>query len=193
MKKLVFATNNAHKLAEVKAILEPYYTIISLADLDFSDDIKETALTLEGNALLKAQFIHEKFGLDCFADDTGLEVEALDGEPGVFSARYAGEQRKSCDNMEKVLKLLEHKTNRAACFRTVIALIKNGQTSCFEGKIEGKIAMQPRGESGFGYDPIFIPTDYLVSFAQLTADEKNDISHRALAVQKLVKYLQKTK
>jgi len=193
MKKLVFATNNAHKLAEVKAILEPYYTIISLADLDFYDDIEETALTLEGNALLKAQFIHDKFGLDCFADDTGLEVEALGGEPGVYSARYAGEQRKSCDNMEKVLKLLEKKTNRSASFRTVIALIKDGQTSSFEGKIEGSIAMQPRGESGFGYDPIFIPTDYLVSFAQLTADEKNNISHRALAVQKLVKYLQKTK
>ena len=193
MKKLVFATNNAHKLAEVKAILEPAYKIISLADLDFFDDIEETALTLEGNALLKAQFIYDKFGLDCFADDTGLEVEALGGEPGVFSARYAGEQRKSCDNMEKVLKLLEPKSNRSASFRTVIALIKDGQTISFEGKIEGTIAMQPRGESGFGYDPIFVPTDYLVSFAQLNAEEKNAISHRALAVQKLVEYLQKTK
>jgi len=192
MKKLVFATNNEHKLAEVRAILEPLYTIVSLADLNFFDDIDETATTLEGNALLKAQFIHEKFGLDCFADDTGLEVEALGGEPGVYSARYAGEQRKSCDNMNKVLTLLEHKENRKACFRTVIALIIEGNTSLFEGKIEGTIGKQPHGNSGFGYDPIFIPTDYLVSFAQLNADEKNAISHRALAVKQLVDFLQKT-
>lgn len=192
MRKLVFATNNEHKLAEVKAILEPYFTIVSLADLNFYEDIAETANTLEGNALLKAQFIHDKFGLDCFADDTGLEVEALDGEPGVYSARYAGDQRKSCDNMKKVLTLLENKTNRKACFRTVIALIKANETTFFEGKIEGTIAKQPHGESGFGYDPIFIPADYLVSFAQLNADEKNAISHRALAVMQLADYLQKT-
>lgn len=191
MKKLVFATNNEHKLTEVKAILEPFYTIVSLADLNFFDDIEETAETLEGNALLKAQFIHDKFGYDCFADDTGLEVEALGGEPGVYSARYAGEQRKACDNMNKVLTLLEDKQNRNACFRTVIALISDNETILFEGKIEGTIAKQPHGNSGFGYDPIFIPTDYLVSFAQLNANEKNAISHRALAVSKLVDYLQK--
>lgn len=192
MKKLVFATNNAHKLAEVKAILEPLYTIVSLADLDFYDDIAEIAETLNGNALLKAQFIHDKFGLDCFADDTGLEIEALGGEPGVYSARYAGEQRKACDNMNKVLTLLENKTNRKARFRTVIALITGEKTNIFEGEINGTIASQPRGDSGFGYDPIFIPTDYLVSFAQLNADEKNKISHRALAVQQLVEYLKKS-
>ena len=192
MKKLVFATNNAHKLAEVKAILEPLYSIVSLADLGFYDDIAETAQTLEGNALLKAQFIHEKYGLDCFADDTGLEIEALDGEPGVYSARYAGEQRNACDNMNKVLTLLENKTNRAACFRTVIALISGEQTNVFEGKIDGTISTQRRGDSGFGYDPIFVPTDYLVSFAQLNSEEKNAISHRALAVQQLVEYLKKT-
>ncbi len=191
MKKLVFATNNAHKLSEVKAILEPAFTIVSLADLNFFDDIDETATTLEGNALLKAQFIHDKFGLDCFADDTGLEVEALNGEPGVYSARYAGEQRKACENMTKVLTLLENETNRKACFRTVIALVIAGETSIFEGKIEGTITTQPRGKSGFGYDPIFVPTDYFMSFAQLSADEKNEISHRALAVKKLADYLQK--
>jgi len=191
MKKLVFATNNAHKLAEVKAILEPTYTIVSLAELNFDEDIAETATTLEGNALLKAQYIYEKFGLDCFADDTGLEVEALNGEPGVYSARYAGEQRKACDNMNKVLTLLENTTNRKACFRTVIALIKQGETTLFEGKIDGTIAKQPHGNSGFGYDPIFIPTDYLVSFAQLNANEKNAISHRALAVMQLADFLQK--
>jgi len=191
MKKLVFATNNAHKLSEVKAILEPAFTIVSLADLNFFDDIDETATTLEGNALLKAQFIHDKFGLDCFADDTGLEVEALNGEPGVYSARYAGEQRKACENMTKVLTLLENETNRKACFRTVIALVIAGETSIFEGKIEGTITTQPRGNSGFGYDPIFVPTDYFMSFAQLSADEKNEISHRALAVKKLADYLQK--
>lgn len=192
MKKLVFATNNEHKLAEVKAILEPFYTIVSLADLNFSEEIEETENTLEGNAVLKAQFIHDKFGLDCFADDTGLEVEALGGEPGVYSARYAGEQRKAYDNMNKVLTLLKDKTNRKACFRTVIALIREKETTIFEGKIEGTIAKQPHGDSGFGYDPIFIPNDYLVSFAQLNADEKNAISHRALAVKQLIDYLKMT-
>jgi len=190
MNKLVFATNNAYKLAEVRAILEPEFTIISLDDLNCKDDIPETADTLEGNALLKATYIHERFGLDCFADDTGLEIEALGGEPGVYSARYAGEDNNSYNNMSKVLSLLENKTNRKACFRTVIALILGKKTSFFEGKIDGDITLLPRGESGFGYDPIFVPEGYLLSFAQLGADEKNKISHRALAVNKLIDFLQ---
>ena len=190
MNKLVFATNNAHKLAEVRAILEPEFTIISLDDLNCKDDIPETADTLEGNALLKATYIHDKFGLDCFADDTGLEIEALNGEPGVYSARYAGEDNNSYNNMCKVLSLLENKTNRKACFRTVIAMILGDKTNFFEGKIDGNIALLPRGESGFGYDPIFVPKGYLLSFAQLTADEKNKMSHRALAINKLIDFLQ---
>jgi len=189
MRKLVFATNNAHKLAEVRAILEPLFTIVSLADLDCNEDIPETADTLEGNALMKAQYIHEKFGLDCFADDTGLEIEALNGEPGVYSARYAGDAHCAHDNMCKVLEKLGDNPNRNGAFRTVITLIHGEKVTYFEGKIEGSIATQPRGESGFGYDPIFVPKGYLVSFAQLSAEEKNQISHRALAVKKLVNYL----
>jgi len=189
MNKLVFATNNAHKLAEVRAILEPDFTIISLSDLNCTDDIPETADTLQGNAFLKATYIHEKFGLDCFADDTGLEVEALGGEPGVYSARYAGEENNASNNMTKVLSLLGNATNRKACFRTVIALIFNGNTFYFDGRIDGTISFSPTGASGFGYDPIFVPEGYLLSFAQLSADEKNNISHRALVVNKLIDFL----
>lgn len=191
MKKLVFATNNKHKLTEVKAMLEPKFHIVSLDELGCFDDIPETAETLQGNALLKAQYIHEKFGLDCFADDTGLEVEALGGEPGVYSARYAGEDNNAFKNMSKLLQKLGKNTNRSAHFRTVIALIKGGNTHYFEGKVEGKIATEPRGEKGFGYDPIFVPEGYITSFAQLNANEKNKISHRAMAVEKLVAHLQK--
>lgn len=190
MKKLVFATNNAHKLSEVKAILEPEFTIISLSDLNCNDEIPETAETLEGNALIKAQYIHDKFGLDCFADDTGLEIDALNGEPGVYSARYAGDANCAHENMCKVLEKLGDSPNRKACFRTVIALIQGNKTNYFEGKIDGNIATQPRGNSGFGYDPIFVPENYYVSFAQLSAEEKNQISHRALAIRELVNYLQ---
>jgi len=190
MNKLVFATNNAHKLAEVRAILEPDFTIISLSDLNCTDDIPETADTLQGNALLKAAYIHEKFGLDCFADDTGLEIDALGGEPGVYSARYAGEENNSKNNMNKVLTLLGNNSNRKASFRTVIALILNGNTFLFDGRIDGDISLSPSGESGFGYDPIFVPEGYDKSFAQLSADEKNKISHRALAVNKLIDFLQ---
>jgi XTP/dITP diphosphohydrolase len=189
MKKLVFATNNNHKLSEVKAMLEPKFTIVSLAELGCFDEIPETADTLQGNALLKAQYIHEKFGVDCFADDTGLEIDALNGEPGVYSARYAGEECIAFNNMTKVLQKLGESTKRTARFRTVIALIKDGQIYYFEGNVEGKITMHPRGEKGFGYDPIFVPKGYVSSFAQLNAQEKNKISHRALAVEKLVNYL----
>ena len=191
MKKLVFATNNAHKLSEVRAILEPQYQIISLEELDCYDDIPETADTLEGNALIKAKYIHDKFGLDCFADDTGLEIDALGGEPGVYSARYAGEANDATENMNKVLENLGDDSNRNARFRTVITLILDKKTHYFEGKVDGRILSHPRGNSGFGYDPIFVPENYLVSFAQLSPEEKNQISHRARAVRELVKFLQK--
>lgn len=189
MKKLVFATNNAHKLSEVKAILEPEFQIISLTDLNCNDDIPETATTLEGNALIKAKYISDKFGLDCFADDTGLEVEELNGEPGVYSARYAGENHDANKNMIKVLDLLGNTENRKACFRTLITLIQNGETTSFEGKIDGTISLKPSGNSGFGYDPIFVPEGYNLSFAELSSEEKNLISHRALAVKKLTEHL----
>jgi len=189
MKKIVFATNNAHKLSEVRAILAPDYQITSLAELNCFDDIPETANTLEGNALLKANYIFEKFDCDCFADDTGLEVEALNGEPGVFSARYAGEANDAKANMQKLLLNLDNKTNRNACFRTVISLIMDGKKQFFEGRIDGHISFEPQGNAGFGYDPIFIPNGYTNSFAELGTNEKNKISHRALAVKKLAEYL----
>ena len=189
MNKLVFATNNLHKLTEVRAILEPAFTIISLADLNCNDEIPETADTLEGNALLKASYIYEMYGMDCFADDTGLEIEALNGEPGVYSARYAGSENNATQNMIKVLDLLGDNGNRNACFRTVIALIRRGETVFFDGRIEGKISLYPKGNSGFGYDPIFVPQNFEISFAELSSVEKNQISHRALAVGKLVDYL----
>lgn len=189
MKKLVFATNNAHKLSEVRAILATQYEIISLAELNCFDDIPETADTLEGNALLKAQYIFDKFQVNCFADDTGLEVDALNGAPGVYSARYAGEDNDAKKNVEKLLLNLTGESIRTANFRTVIALIENGKIHYFEGKIEGKIATEPKGETGFGYDPVFIPNGYSQSFAELGTEEKNKISHRALAVQKLADYL----
>ena len=189
MKKLVFATNNAHKLSEVRAILAPQYEIISLAELNCFDDIPETADTLEGNALLKAQYVFDKFHVNCFADDTGLEVDALNGAPGVFSARYAGEDNNAQNNMEKLLFNLLDNSNRTAHFRTVIALIEEGEIRYFDGQINGKIAYEPSGNSGFGYDPVFIPDGYTQSFAELGVAEKNKISHRALAVQELVAYL----
>ena len=189
MKKLVFATNNAHKLEEVKAILEPEYQIVSLKELGCFDDIPETEKTLDGNALLKARYIFDKYGVDCFADDTGLEVKALNGEPGVYSARYAGEDNNAQENMKKLLKNMTGVESREACFRTVIALIESGEVRFFEGRIEGKIAEKPKGTACFGYDPVFVPDGYQLSFAELGLEEKNKISHRALAVEKLTKYL----
>jgi len=191
MRKLVFATNNEHKLSEVRAILGTNYQIVSLSDLNCNDEIPETADTLEGNAYLKAKYIHDKYGFDCFADDTGLEIDALGGEPGVYSARYAGDENNACKNMQKVLDKLGVNSNRNASFRTVIALIMSNKTHYFDGEIKGRILSNPRGEDGFGYDPIFVPENYLVSFAQLSKDEKNQISHRALAVKKLVAFLKK--
>lgn len=188
--KLVFATNNKHKLDEVRKITSHHpVEIVSLAEINCFDDIPETADTLEGNALQKAHYIQEKFGLNCFADDTGLEVEALNNAPGVYSARYAGPGHDSEANMKKLLHEMEGKENRKACFRTVIALVWNGKTYTFEGIVNGTITTAKRGENGFGYDPIFIPEGYDQTFAELGDNIKNQISHRAKAVEKLDEFL----
>lgn len=187
--KLVFATNNKHKLEEVRAILGDRIEVLSLNDIDCHDDIPETADTLEGNALIKARHIHEKFGVDCFADDTGLEVEALGGEPGVYSARYAGEECNPEANMYKLLQNLTGKNNRNAQFRTVIALIIKGEEKLFNGIVKGEISNEKMGNAGFGYDPIFIPEGFSESFAQMTSDMKNSISHRYRATEELSNYL----
>lgn len=189
-RKLVFATNNAHKLEEVAAILGDKVELLSLNDINCHTDIPETADTLEGNALLKSSFINKNYGLDCFADDTGLEVEALGGAPGVYSARYAGgEGHDAQANMIKLLHDLEEKENRKAQFRTAISLILNGKEYLFEGVIKGEIIKEKRGDSGFGYDPIFKPEGYEQTFAELGNEIKNKISHRALAVNKLCEFL----
>ena len=188
-KKLVFATNNAHKLEEIRAILGDKMEILSLADINCHADIPETANTLEGNAHLKSEYVYNHYGLDCFADDTGLEVEALDGAPGVYSARYAGDGHDSQANMQKLLKEMEEKNNRKAQFRTVIALIISGEEHLFEGKVEGHIATEKRGTEGFGYDPVFIPEDTGLTFAQMGPDAKNRISHRGRAVAQLCDFL----
>ena len=187
--KLVFATNNKHKLDEVKAILGNRIEVLSLNDINCHDDIPETADTLEGNALIKARYIYDKFGVDCFADDTGLEVEALDGEPGVYSARYAGEDCNPEANMYKLLQNLTGKNNRNAQFRTVIALIIQGEEKLFNGIVKGTISNEKMGNAGFGYDPIFIPEGFSESFAQMTSDMKNSISHSYRATEELSKYL----
>lgn len=187
--KLVFATNNRHKLDEVRAIVGDRVEVLSLNDIGCHDEIPETADTLQGNALIKARYIYEKYGLDCFADDTGLEVEALGGEPGVYSARYAGEECSSEANMQKLLHNLTGKSNRKAQFRTVIALIINGEEKLFNGIVKGSITEEKRGDSGFGYDPIFIPEGFSESFAQMSSEQKNSISHRYRATEQLSNYL----
>ena len=182
-KKIVFATNNAHKLNEVRAILGENIEVQSLKDIDCYDDIPETADTLEGNALLKARYIYERYGVDCFADDTGLEVEALNGAPGVFSARYAGgEGHNSEANMQKLLKELKGKENRKAQFRTAICLIMGGEEHLFEGIVKGEIIDEKRGGAGFGYDPIFYYPPMGLSTAEMSPEEKNQVSHRANAL-----------
>ena len=188
-KKLVVATNNAHKLEEISAILGNEMELLSLKDIHCNADIPETADTLEGNARQKAMYIHENYGMDCFADDTGLEVEALNGAPGVFSARYAGDGHDSEANMQKLLKELEEKENRKAQFRTAICLIMEGKEYLFEGIVKGYIIEEKRGGAGFGYDPIFVPEGYDQTFAELGNDVKNTISHRARAVEKLCTFL----
>lgn len=190
--ELVFATNNAHKLSEIRAIFGDTLHILSLVDINCHDDIPETADTLEGNALIKARWVKERYGYDCFADDTGLEVEALDGAPGVHTARYAYPDRHDPEaNTQKLLVSLKNATNRKAQFRTAIALILNGEEHVFEGVVRGEIATEKRGTEGFGYDPVFIPENTGRTFAELGTDVKNQISHRARAVAKLVEYLSK--
>ncbi|MBR3759018.1 MAG: non-canonical purine NTP diphosphatase [Bacteroidaceae bacterium] len=186
---MIFATNNAHKLQEVSAMLGGKIELKSLRDVGCTDDIPETADTLEGNALMKARYIHERYGTDCFADDTGLEVAALNGAPGVYSARYAGPGHDSEANMQKLLTELEGKSDRRAQFRTVIALIKEGKEYLFEGIVTGSILEEREEGEGFGYDPIFRPDGYEHSFARLGDKVKNQISHRARAVEKLVEFL----
>ena len=189
-RKLVFATNNAHKVEEIRAILGESVEVLSLKDIGCSVDIPETADTLEGNAAIKAEYVYQNYGLDCFADDTGLEVRALGGAPGIMSARYAGgEGHDSEANMTKLLHELEGEDDRRAQFRTAICLIENGKEHLFEGTVTGKIIDQRRGTTGFGYDPIFVPDGYDKTFAELGGDIKNKISHRAMAVNRLVAYL----
>lgn len=191
MDQLVFATRNEHKLKEIARAVEGRIEIVSLNDLGFYEDIAETEITLEGNARLKSSFIHHKFKINCFADDTGLEIEALNNRPGVFSARYAGENHDHEKNMDKVLGEMADVRNRKARFRTVISLIWNHHHYFFEGIVRGQILMNRKGSRGFGYDPIFQPDGYQLSFAQMALDEKNKISHRGIAVQKLVNFLMK--
>ncbi|MDX8337938.1 non-canonical purine NTP diphosphatase [Draconibacterium sp. IB214405] len=191
MMKLVFATNNKHKLEELQAILGDQFSLLSLKDIECFDEIPEEQPTLEGNASQKAFYIYDKFKIDCFADDTGLEIEALNGEPGVFSARYAGEDKNSEANMNKVLEKLAKINERKARFRTVISLVINGEEQQFEGIVNGEILKEKRGGSGFGYDPIFRPDGFNQSFAEMDLADKNKISHRGRAVQKLVDYLKK--
>ena len=189
MRTLVFATNNKHKLHEVSALLEGKVTIKSLSDMGLAGDIPETADTLKGNALQKAQWVWDRTHTDCFADDTGLEVEALGGAPGVYSARYAGEHCSFDDNINKLLSALDGNTNRRACFRTVICLIENGVPTYFEGRVDGVILTERFGTDGFGYDPVFMPDRFAVSFAEMPLEVKNMISHRGIAVKKLADYL----
>jgi XTP/dITP diphosphohydrolase len=189
MRKLVFATNNDHKLKELRQILSSEFELLSLGDIGCTDDIPETGNTLEDNASQKSFYIWDKYGINCFADDTGLEIEALGNEPGVYSARYAGEGRNATDNMMMVLEKMKNQVNRKARFRCVISLIIDGAESQFEGIVEGKILAQQMGVAGFGYDPIFKADGYDQSFAQMSAQDKNLISHRGRAVQKLVDYL----
>lgn len=189
--ELVFATHNHNKLIEIQSQLEGIYVLKSLTTLGLNKEIPENENTLAGNALAKARYVKLHTGLDCFADDTGLEIDALHGEPGVFSARYAGEEKNSEANMQKVLHNLATSTTRTARFKTVIALIINNEELLFEGEVEGEIMTEKRGNKGFGYDPIFKPAGFDRTFAEMSLDEKKQISHRARAVQKLVDYLQK--
>lgn len=190
MMELVFATNNAHKLEEINAAVGNNIKILSLKAIGCIEDIPETAPTLEGNASIKSLYIYQKYKINCFADDTGLEIEALDGAPGVYSARYAGPGHDHKKNMDKVLTELVGKRNRKARFRTVISLILDEKEYFFEGIVNGTILQKRQGEKGFGYDPIFQPDGYNVSFAEMDLAEKNKISHRGLAVQKLIEFLQ---
>jgi len=188
--KLCFATNNNNKIKEVAQLLGSEFQLLGLKDIGCNEELREDQSTLEGNAQQKAAYVHEHYEINCFADDTGLEVEALNSEPGVFSARYAGPQRSDEDNMELLLERLSSSPNRDARFRTVICAFINDQKYFFEGIVEGEIAESHNGDQGFGYDPVFIPKGYSRTFAQMSLEEKNKISHRSIAVKKLVEFLQ---
>lgn len=188
--ELIFATNNKHKIKEITEMVGNKIKILSLSDINCTVDLPETHNTIEENAIEKALYIYSHYGKNCFSDDSGLFVEALNNQPGVYSARYAGPQRKSIDNNNLLLKNLTGITNRKAAFRTIIALIINGEKHIFEGKINGQIAIEPKGTNGFGYDPLFIPDGYTKTFAELTDEEKNSLSHRRLALEKLMNFIQ---
>lgn len=187
--KLVFASNNKNKIQEIKHQLPSDIELLSLEDIGCFEEIPETADTIEGNAILKADYVTKKYGYNCFADDTGLEVEALNGEPGVYSARYAGKQKDANDNMDKLLSNLEDKENRNALFKTVIALNLNGEQHLFTGIVNGEITTEKAGDKGFGYDPVFKPVGLNLTFAQISIDEKAKLSHRGRAVQQLIDFL----
>ena len=189
MKKIVFATNNKHKLDEIRKITAGKIEILSLSDINCNEDIEETGTTLEENALIKVRYIKNKYGYDCFADDTGLEVEALNGEPGVYSSRYAGAQCNPQDNMNKLLDALQGINNRNAQFRTVIAVTLNNNEHLFEGVVKGHITTEKHGSNGFGYDPVFMPSGYNQTFGELSDEVKNGISHRAVAMEKFIAFL----
>ena len=189
--KLIFATHNSNKAFEIQKLLPKDFQVLSLDDIDFQEEIPENEPTIEANSAFKAQFIFNKFNLNCFADDTGLEIEALNGKPGVHSARYAGEERNSDANMNRVLDELSGIENRNARFKTVITLIINGDQHIFEGIVNGQIISEKRGENGFGYDPIFIPENEIRTFAEMELDEKNKYSHRARALEKMIEFLKK--
>lgn len=190
--KLCLATNNRHKIEELQAILGNQFELVTLEEIGCFDEIPETQPTMEGNSLQKAQYVYDHYGVNCFADDSGLEVDALGGEPGVYSARYAGEERSHAKNIEKLLANLEGVENRSAQFRAVITLILDGKINQFEGIVRGKIIAELRGNGGFGYDPVFVPEGYDKTFAEMTMDEKNPISHRGRSVAKLVEFLSNT-
>lgn len=189
MKRIVFATNNQHKLQEVRAIVGQYFDVLSLRDIECNEEIPENGTTFEENALMKAHYIKDNYGYDCFADDSGLEVVALNNAPGVYSARYAGEPSDSQRNIEKLMREMQDKKERSARFRTSIALLLDGEEKLFDGCIEGNIIDVLRGCNGFGYDPLFVPRGYDITFAEMSSEEKNKISHRAIATQKLIEYL----
>lgn len=188
--KLLFATQNQHKLFEISKLISSKFELISLNEFNFSEEIPEDYYTLEQNASQKAWFVYNKFGINCFADDTGLEIDALNGKPGVLSARYAGESKNPSDNMKKVLEEMQNVSNRNCRFRTIISLIIDGKEHVFEGIVNGKIISIPTGEEGFGYDPIFVPDGYSNTFAEMPISEKNKISHRAIAFNKLKEFLE---
>lgn len=191
--KLVFATANQNKAKEIQALLPKVIRVLSLKDIHCFEEIPETSSTIEGNASQKAYYVYEKYGYNCFADDTGLEIEALNGRPGVMSARYAGETKNADDNISKILFELQNSSNRKARFKTIISLIIDGKEQLFEGIVSGTILTEKRGNNGFGYDPVFVPEGYSKTFAEMDLSEKNTISHRAIAVKRLIDYLNNLK